>query len=188
MKHSGANLRKQHYTVEPIAHAEWRAFVEKFHYSSSASNTPVYAYGLFYQGGLVGVALWMPPTRVAAESVNKANWRRVLALSRLAVHPEAPRNAATFLLGRSTRLIKRDGLWRWLVTYADTWQNHTGAIYLATGWRYVGETKKSPVWVNDAGVMRGRKRGPRTLTRAEMVAEGFSCLGSFSKHKFVKTL
>ena len=57
---------------------------------------------------LLGVAQWLPPTRVAAESVNKENWQRVLSLTRLAVHPLVPTNGASFLLGRSIRIIRNE--------------------------------------------------------------------------------
>lgn len=80
----------------------------------------------------MGVAWWIPPTKGAAAATHPDpdRWREVPALSRLAIEPEAPRNAASFLLSRSRQLIDREA-WPVLVTYADQWRGHTGAIYRA---------------------------------------------------------
>lgn len=74
--------------------------------------------------------------------------------------------------------------WPCLVTYADQWQGHTGGIYKATNWQYVGLTKPEAVYVKD-GVMTARKAGPKTRTHAEMIAMGAELKGRFAKHKFV---
>jgi hypothetical protein len=64
----------------------------------------------------------------------------VLCLSRLAILPDVPANACSFLLARSRRLID-DKAWPCLVTYADEWRGHTGAIYRADNWQYEGLTR-----------------------------------------------
>ena len=188
MRHAGANLDRRMYSVQPIPHAVAKQFVENHHYSKSASITSVYSHGLFFEETICGALLWMPPTKNAAQTVSKENWRRVLTLSRLAISPDAPRNAASFALSRSRKLIKGEGVWKHLVTYADTWQGHTGAIYAADNWTYVGETKPSPVWTDIEGKVRGRKRGPRNLSIEEMTGMGMKLVGSFCKHKYVMHL
>jgi len=131
----------------------------------------------------MGAAWWIPPTRTAAEASTSGDWRRVLALSRFVLDPLVPKNGASFLLSRSVRLINRTGDWDVLVTYADEWQGHTGTMYLAAGWEYVGKTKPERVYVLN-GRMVARKAGPHTRTHAEMLALGAECVGSFAKHKF----
>jgi hypothetical protein len=101
----------------------------------------------------------------------------------LVLLPESPTNAASFLIGKSIRLIRQDGRWRCLITYADEWQGHDGAIYRATNWEYVGKTTSEATFVRN-GRMGARKAGPKTRTRAEMEAEGFEMVGRFAKHKF----
>lgn len=134
---------------------------------------------------VVGVALWLPPTRVAAESVDKDNPRGVLALSRLCIEEAMPTNSASFLLGRSMKMIDRT-IWPTLLTYADTREGHTGAIYRATNWTCLGEVRGWPAWRHTiTGEMRGKKRGPRNLTSAEMVEAGFERLPTMPKIKFV---
>jgi hypothetical protein len=96
-------------------------------------------------------------------------------------------NGASYLLGRSVRLMRQSGSWDCLVTYADEWQGHDGTMYRAAGWEYVGLTKPERVYVKD-GRMIARKAGPKTRTHAEMVALGAECVGAFGKHKFRKLI
>jgi hypothetical protein len=182
-------LSAKDYEVRPVPLRNGRAFIIEHHYSKGCSNTAVYVHGLFRKGddALLGVAQWLPPTRVAAESVNKENWTRVLALTRLAVRPDVPQNGASFLMARSIRLIEQDQKWLSLVTYADDFMGHTGQIYRATNWEYIGHMKGSPRWEDETGRQVARKA---TVSRnnAQMAELGYRMVGVFGKHKFVKHL
>ena len=184
-------LRKRNWLVAPIAtHNEVRDMVRAWHYSRSVPNTSTYRHGLFRSeyaplaGVCFGAALWIPPTRTAAESVVGEDWRGVLCLSRLVVAPEVPPNGASFLLGRSMKMIDKRR-WTVLLTYADTAHGHTGAIYRATNWEELGATPAGDVWVNEYGEQCGRKRGQRTLTVRDMTARGLARLPSLPKIKCV---
>jgi len=179
------HLKKSDWYVDDTSIEEARDLVERFHYSKGASNTRVYVHGLYRKSdnALLGVAWWLPPTKSCGKKTYPENPQGVLSLSRLVVHPDVPINAATFLMASSRKLIDRDR-WPCLVTYADTWRGHDGAIYKADNWQYVGLTKPQKVYVKD-GRMVARKCGPKTRTHTEMLALGCECLGSFPKHKFV---
>ena len=79
--------------------------------------------------------------------------------------------------------------WPFLLTYADTWQGHTGHIYKASNWKYLGQTQPLEVFVKN-GVMVSKKKkvAKRTFTRTEMTAMGADFLGCFPKHKFVHAI
>lgn len=180
-------LRKADWEVRAVPLSVARAIVEREHYSKGASNTATYLHGLFPKGALfdeqcVGVAWWIPPTRAAALATYPANCNGVLALSRMAINSEVPNNACSFLLSRSARLVDRNR-WPCLVTYADEWRGHTGAIYRAVGWEYCGKTKPERTYVL-GGRMIARKAGPKTRTHSEMLAIGAEMVGAFAKHKF----
>lgn len=192
VRHKPADgLRRADWCVDVIALKQAREIIEDEHYARGASNTATFRHGLFRREDwpltVLGAALWQPPTRSAAEATFPEDWQVVLSLSRLAIRPEVPTNGASFLLSRSEKLIRQDGRWRCLVTYADEWQGHTGAIYRAAGWQYVGMTKPERTYVLGS-VMVARKAGPHTRTAAEMEALGAECVGSFAKHKFVKVI
>jgi hypothetical protein len=187
MTYDGERLRKRDWLVRDVPTAEARAFIAEYHYSKGSSLTRVYSHGLFRKdsAALMGVAIWLPPTRVAAESVNRGAWQKVLSLTRLACRPDAPRNAATFLLGASIRLIRADRRFVSLVTYADTRYGHTGAIYRASNWDYVGCMKGSCAWRDPATGRQVARKATRSRTDAEMLALGYERLPPSDKHKFV---
>jgi len=187
-------LRASDFEVRPISGcgAAWaaaRKFIACHHYSGGCSKTAVYVHGLYQAGcdDLLGVAMWLPPTRDASESVNRVQWKRVLSLSRLVVHPDVPGNAASFLMARSIRLIRQEGRFLSLVTWADDFMGHTGAIYRAANWTFVGTSKGTPRW-EDAQGRQVSNRSTTTKTAAQMKAAGHKFIGRFAKHKFVMHL
>jgi len=188
MSHEG-KLRAKDYVVRDAPAREAREFVVEHHYSKGCSNTRVYSHGLYRAGetDLLGVAIWLPPTKVAAQSVNRDAWQKVLSLTRLAVKPDVPSNAASFLMARSIKLIRQDGRFVSLVTYADDFMGHTGAIYRATNWTYVGQMKGSPRWEDANGRQVARKS---TVSRndAQMRELGYRNVGTFGKRKFTMHL
>lgn len=182
-------LRKSDWEVRPVSISVARSMVEREHYAKGASNTATYLHGLFRQGEIFdeqccGVAWWIPPTKSAALATYPQRWQGVLSLSRLVILPEIPKNACTFLLAGSRKLIDCDK-WPCLVTYADEWRGHAGGIYKADNWDYVGKTKPERVYVLKDRMV-ARKAGPKTRTHQEMLELGAILVGSFAKHKFVK--
>lgn len=127
-------LRKEDWFVRSIPSWEARKLVQDHHYSRdfAGSLDPTTVHGLVRRtegafGRPWGVAIWYG----AVFALRR--YDPVLQLSRLVCIPDAPKNAASFLLRHSMGLIDRT-VWPTLLTYADTGQNHTGAIYKATGW------------------------------------------------------
>lgn len=183
-------LNKEDYVVVPVRLSIARKLVSQYHYAKSATNTGVYAHGLFKkedkynENKCLGVAWWLPPTKNAAiATYPEGDWRCVLSLTRLVIVPDTPKNACSFLLSQSVKMINKK-YWHCLVTYADTWQNHSGTIYKACNWEYMGLTKPSPVFQNDDGKMMGRKRADKNFTLQEMTDLNFKSMGNFPKHKF----
>ncbi len=187
MRHKPVNAaRRMDYEIRPAPFSDCRALIRVHHYAKGCANTATEAYGIFRKsdGVLVGAALWMPPTRVCAESVNRENWKTVLSLSRLAVVPNEPTNVASMLIGACIRAFAKAKRWTSLVTFADQSQGHTGAIYRATNWEYVGLTKPEPRWVDKDGKQVSRL-STKSRTGATMRELGHVLVGKFSKHKFV---
>ena len=182
-------LRSEDWTVEACSHAQATAFIEQHHYARGMSNTAIYSHALFNcLGSIMGVCVWLCPTQRACKTVDPDNWKRVLALSRLAIHPSVPKNACSFTMARSIELIRRDGRFRSLVSFADSAQGHTGHIYRASGWTYCGVTVATPLWVDPlTGAMRSIS-ATRNYTVAEMRERGLIFKGRFVKHKFVRYL
>jgi len=182
-------LRKSDWYVADAPLAEGQKMVREHHYAKGGSNTCVYMHGLYNRatGKLQGVAWWLPPTRVACESVNKEEWRKVLSLTRFVLLPGTPKNAASFLLSRSVKMIRREGRFVSLVTYADDAMGHTGHIYKVSGWSFAGKTGPYPRWEDSDGRQIAVK-STKNRRKDEMLALGYAKVGSFYKYKFVKHL
>lgn len=181
---------KEDWEVKDASLHEGQDLVKKYHYSKGGSNTRVYMHGLYYKptGELCGVAWWVPPTRTCCESVNKDEWRKVLTLTRLVIIPNVPKNACSFLLAKSINIIKKEGRFVSLVTYADEAMKHTGAIYKASNWEYIGKVGPYPNWVTAEGMQKSEKVGNHHRNSTEMRELGCTLLGKFYKHKFVMHL
>ena len=191
------HLRAADYAVRFVElHEMGKVFIEIWHYSKSAGKTSIYRHGLYHrldeltQIGPYGIALWHPAMRNIGKGLDCED-NEVLSLSRLAIEPGLPTNAASFLLGRSMKLIDRER-WPVLVTYADTRMGHTGAIYKATNWRCDGEVPGGTQWKAPDGSLRGVKRpinpvtGGRTqVSDCVMVEAGYVKLPPSPKIRFV---
>ena len=179
-------LHAEDWEVRPTALPDAKALVQKHHYAKGGSNTAVYVHGLYlkYTDTLFGVVWWLPPTRVACESVNKPEWKKVLGLSRMVMRPDTPKNACSFLLAKSIKAIRKERRFVSLVTYADDSQNHTGHVYKASNWAYVGKTGPYPRWLNKDG-MQVAVKATVTRTKQQMEDLGYEKVGSFYKHKYV---
>lgn len=179
-------LRKEDWFVAPCPLKSAQEMVVGFHYAKGGSNTACYTHGLYLKssGELHGIAWWLPPTRVAAESVNRRYWKQVLSLTRMVLLPGVPKNACSFLLAKSVKLIKQDKRFVSLVTYADESQGHTGRVYAASNWAYVGRTGPYPRWLTADG-MQVAPKATTSRTKAEMRALGHVLEGRYFKHKYV---
>ena len=179
-------LKKSAWVVKNCPLKEAQDLVKQYHYARGGSNTAVYVHGLYRacDDVLMGIVWWLPPTRVACESVNKENWKKVLSLTRMVMTPDAPKNACSFLLSKSVKAIKKEGRFVSLVTYADEAQGHKGGVYKAANWQYVGRTGPYPRWVNNKGVQVAPK-ATVNRTKAKMEALGHVKIGSYYKHKYV---
>lgn len=179
-------LKKHEWRVDVCSLKEAQDLVRDYHYAKGGSNTAVYTHGLYRvaDNKLVGVAWWLPPTKVACESVNKQEWKRVLSLTRMVMIPGVPKNACSFLLSRSVKMIKKDGRFVSLVTYADEAQGHKGGVYKASNWQYVGRTGPYVKWLTSDGTQVSAK-ATKNRTKSQMEALGHKKAGSFYKHKYV---
>lgn len=184
--------------TSPLCRADWRvrpcdlstvqSMVRREHYSGGGSNTAVYTLGVFPADEWFGVepiavSWWLPPTPACGRAVWPDDCQAVLSLSRLVCEPHAPKNTPSFLLAHGMKFIDRQR-WPILITFADDWQGHTGAIYRAAGWIECGRSKPEPTYTI-GGRMVCRKAGPVTRTHRQMLDLGCTFEGRFSRRRFV---
>jgi len=99
----------------------------------------MFCFGLFINNSLEGIVTYgMPPSpQVGRGFLGEGNRTKVIELNRLCINERAPKNAASFLVGRSLRNLKG---WA-VVSYADGAMGHIGYIYQATNFIYCGAAK-----------------------------------------------
>lgn len=181
------NISKSQWKIAPIGFSIASKMVEKYHYSHGCSTQFVAIHGLFmiqddYNVLPYGLCWWMPPASPSVARYCSEDMQGVLSLSRMVLTPDAPRNAASFLLSRSIKALPEK--YHTLVTYADTWQGHTGGIYKATNWHYDGLTAPEPVYINEQGRVVSDRSGKKTYSASEMVGQ-YTRVGYYRKHRFI---
>lgn len=187
-------LNKADWFVSDADPHDAAAMITEQHYAAGVSPVYAYVHGLYHVGdtSLYGVAWWKSPMKQTAVSVGKhcnADWRRVLDLSRVVVDPFVPSNGASFLIGHSERIIRQDGRFDAIVSFADTFRGHSGSIYKAANWEFVGTTKPEPIWVDpETGRQVSKKQDVRSYRVSEMEEMGYIRVGNSVKNKFVKCL
>lgn len=127
------------YAVEPIPTKDTYPFLLNIHYAKRIP--PInYAYGLFYDGVLVGVVTYGKPASTTLQRgvCGEEFAPIVFELNRLCLS-ENLKNEASRLVGGSFRLLPKPMI---IVSYADTKQGHEGVVYQATNFIYTGLSAK----------------------------------------------
>jgi hypothetical protein len=92
----------------------------------------------------VGCVVYSAPPREVDKRYNGKSWE----LARLYLLDEVPRNAETWLIGKSVRYIEQNFPdVKVLISYADPSVGHNGTIYRAANWKEDGRTddeRKTP--------------------------------------------
>jgi len=121
-------------SVRPIDRSDALPFLKAKHYANRVPSIS-YAFGLFRGSALVGVATYgTPPSHTLLKGVaGESRAGIVIELNRLTC--ENSKNCASFLVGRSMRLLPRPTI---VVSYADTGAGHVGYVYQACNFLYTG--------------------------------------------------
>tara|TARA_R110000765_G_scaffold156633_1_gene259583 strand:- start:357 stop:1046 length:690 start_codon:yes stop_codon:yes gene_type:complete len=131
------------FAVEGIASSDAYPFLLEIHYAKRLPSIS-YAYGLWIDGELCGVATYGTPagstqrTGVCGEEYSGI----VLELNRLCLKYNR-KNEASRLVSASMKLLPRPSI---IISYADPAQGHVGYVYQATNFFYCGMTEKRTDW------------------------------------------
>ena len=139
------------FLVEEILRKPASKFIEKHHYSHSTNGVQsIIHYGLFKpdEDGsrfgvpkMIGAAMYawpsMPHTR---GKYNPINPTKCLELRRLACVDDTPKNTESYFIAQTIKLLKKTTDMEVIVSFADGHQGHTGVIYKASNFDYLGET------------------------------------------------
>jgi len=134
--------------IEPITAA---VAYRKWHYLSDTGFLSQISFGAYFNGILQGAISFGPlsaPELIGHwDRQTQSGWYEI---KRLAMSPICPRNSESRFIGRSIWMLRKRCIVKGIVTYADTEYNHSGVIYIATGFNYLGLTApKTDFWIGD---------------------------------------
>ena len=153
----------KNFTVEEVPRKSVVKFIEKHHYSHNVNGVQsLYHYGLFTEGNfgipkMIGAMMYAHPSMPAtAAKYNPINPTKCLELRRLVCIDATPKNTESFFIGQTFKLLKRDTDMEVIVSFADQHHGHTGVIYKATNFDYLGETSRGRILMVDGKEMHSR--------------------------------
>lgn len=130
------------YYVRPVKRNECEEYILDIHYAGRWPSIS-YAYGLLLDGVLCGIVTYgTPPSAPLRKGICGEEFSDyVLELNRLCLKHNRP-NEASMLVGRSLQKLPNSVV----ISFADQAQDHTGYVYQACNFNYVGLSAKRTDW------------------------------------------
>ena len=151
------------FTVEYINRKAVTSFIEKHHYSHNINGIQSYHhFGLYTEGNfglpkMIGAMLYaMPSMPHTAAKYNPINPTKCMELRRLVCIDDTPKNTESYFIGKTLRWLKQNTDLEVIVSFADQHYGHSGVIYKASNFEYLGETGSARVLMVDGREMHTR--------------------------------
>jgi hypothetical protein len=139
-------VRIKDMSVELCDVSEVRDFIKKWHYSGGINGVRCsYCFKLLYDGEIIGAAIF---GGVAMANVWKKYVSReedLLELRRLCCIDDTPKNTESYFIGQCLRWLLKNTEVKKVISYADMDCGHSGIIYRATNFEYLGKTSTGRV-------------------------------------------
>lgn len=132
-------IKPKELTIEVCPVKEVKDFIEFNHYSKNINGVKVsYCFKVLYDNRIVGAVLFGAMSTTAWKKFSE-NEKEVLELRRLVLLDEAGKNCESRVVGYCLRWIKNnDKNIKVVVSYADPNHGHSGIIYKASNFEYLG--------------------------------------------------
>ena len=130
------------------------AFVKRVHYSGKVVPNSCLHFGAFLDGHLHGVLSYGAPTDKSKvlPLVEGTEWYGMLELNRMAFDDALPRNAESYCIGKTIRMIKKQAPQvKWILSFADGCQCGDGTIYRASNFVLTGIKKNAGLRIDSNG-------------------------------------
>lgn len=138
----------------------WIAY-KKWHYFGEKGFLSTYNFGVYFNGALVGaISYGITNARNIKGLFTSDTQKEYMELTRLALSNICPKYSESRVIAVTLKMIKKLTHIKGVITYADTAQGHTGIIYKASNFKYLGLTaQKTDLFVNGkpVGKLKGVK-------------------------------
>ena len=149
-------MKVTNFTVEHVNRKAIVSFIEKHHYSHNVNGIQsYYHFGLFREGNfgiptMIGAMLYaMPSMPATAAKYNPINPSKCMELRRLVCIDDTPKNTESYFIGKTFKWLKQNTDVEVIVSFADQHYGHSGVIYKATNFEYIGETASARILMVD---------------------------------------
>jgi hypothetical protein len=174
---------------------EIRRAIVTGHYSGVMPDATQEAFAAYWNEVVIAAVAYGPGGNsrtfgAVIEGFDSSNARELI---RLWVHPDAPKNTASFVVSKSLKMLpKQVGL---VVSFADSGQGHAGYVYQSLNFYYCGMSGEGVRYVDSSGVEVTarlanvyRMRNPEKFAGMSLT-EIRNCLGwtavkSHAKHRY----
>jgi hypothetical protein len=147
------------FKVELCRREEIKDFIEEWHYSKSINGlNSSYCFKLMRGEELIGAMIY---GRIAMPLIWKRyveNPNDIIELRRLCCIDDTPKNTESYFIGKTLRWLKKNTRIKKVVSYADPNHSHSGIIYRASNFQYVGVTAKCKMIL-----FNGKKYHPKAV-------------------------
>ncbi len=135
------------YFIKPIKFKQAKEFCQEWHYTKTMPSGSYY-FGLFKKKKLktkkwitklLGVAVYGPPAMKNQAKCYECD----IELRRLCLINKTPKNAESRFIGLTLQEIKKEG-YKAVLALADPEHNHTGIVYKASNFEFLGFQKGGP--------------------------------------------
>lgn len=129
------------FQVVRCSRAEVREFIELNHYTHNINGVlSTYCYKVIEHGSstIIAAALFGKPAMVGQADRYTTNPETLLELRRFVAIDQTPRNFESYVLSKMFKDLKSIGI-DTILSYSDPEQGHTGTIYKALGFTYLGQ-------------------------------------------------
>lgn len=123
-----------------------KRFIRRWHYSGSTKGTSSkFVFGLHDGTELIGVAIVGNPfgVRVKEKYSRGLGTETVYELRRLCCIDETPKNTESYFISKILKWLKKNSNCKTLISYSDPFYGHSGIIYKAANFKYLGKQKYS---------------------------------------------
>lgn len=115
-------------------------FIKKNHYSKSLNRGSKYVFCLIVNGKLRGAATFGIPVGKGTQKYSVSGLE-VLECKRFCLAPGAPKNTASWFMAKCMKILKKNPNIDSIVSYADPEEGHSGIMYRASNFEYLGTQK-----------------------------------------------
>jgi hypothetical protein len=126
--------------VREVQPEEVAEVVTTGHYLHSMPAVVSRCFTVELDGCQVGAVVFSAGARNSHRLLAGALPRHVLTLARMWLHDDVPANGESRVLGIVLRQLRREGVVKAVVTFADPAAGHVGVIYRASGFTYLGQS------------------------------------------------